>query len=125
MEYEGVDIGVWARAGLERDILRHRVEEAVGGEVRLISGGPEVVERVGIITGGGASALNEAAALGLDALVTGEAAHHNFHEAMELGVNLYLAGHYATETFGVRALGERMAQEFSLAWSFLDFPTGM
>lgn len=124
-DYEGVDIGVWARAGLERDILRHRVEEAVGGEVRLISGGPEVVERVGIITGGGASALNEAAALGLDALVTGEAAHHNFHEAMELGVNLYLAGHYATETFGVKALGERMAQEFSLDWSFLDFPTGM
>jgi len=123
--YKGVDIGVWAQAGLGRDVLGQRLEEAVGGKVRLIPGGPDMVDRVGILTGSGASALSEAAALGLDALVTGEAAHQNFHEAMEFGVNLYLAGHYATETFGVKALAERLAQEFSLEWSFLDFPTGM
>jgi dinuclear metal center YbgI/SA1388 family protein len=123
--YKGAEIGIWAHAGFGRDELGQRLEEAVGGKARLIPGGPEVVGRVGILTGGGASALSEAAALDLDALITGEAAHHNYHEAMELGVNLYLAGHYATETFGVKALAERLAQEFSLEWSFLDFPTGL
>ena len=98
---------------------------AVGGNVRLIPGGPEVVRGVGVLTGGGASAIKEAAERGLDALVTGEGAHHHFHEAMELGVNLYLAGHYATETCGVKALGDSLGREFELEWEFLDLPTGM
>ena len=57
--------------------------------------------------------------------MTGEAAHHNFHEAMELGVHLFLAGHYATETFGVKALAEHLGREFGLSWTFLHFPTGL
>jgi dinuclear metal center YbgI/SA1388 family protein len=123
--YKGVDIGCWTEAGENRDDLKVRLEEGVGGEVRLIPGGPEKVERVGILTGGGAGSLSEAAALGLDTLITGEAAHHHFHEAMEMGVNLLLGGHYATETFGVKALATRLAREFSLEWSFLDLPTGL
>lgn len=123
--YQGEEIGWWARTDEGRDLLRARLEEAVAGPVRLISGGPERLQRVGFLTGSGASNLGEAAALGLDALVTGEAAHHHFHDAMELGINLYLAGHYATETFGVKALGEVLAGEFGLESTFLDFPTGL
>jgi len=123
--FQGREIGWWAQTSLGREALKGRLSEAVGGEVRLIPGGPEVVERVGVLTGGGASALEEASAGGLDALVTGEGAHHHYHDAMELGINLYLAGHYATETFGVKALGAALAKEFELDWEFLDFPTGM
>lgn len=123
--FEGMEVGVWGRFLGGREELVGRTEEAVEGEVRLIPGGPERVERVGILTGAGAGALSEAASRGLDTLVTGEAAHHHYHEAMELGVNLLLAGHYATETFGVKALGERLAETFSLDWTFLDLPTGL
>ena len=63
--------------------------------------------------------------MGLDTLITGEAPHHAYHEAMEMGMNLLLGGHYATETFGVKALTERLADEFDLSWEFLHFPTGL
>lgn len=124
-EFEGRDIGWWAPASLDRDALADRLSRAVGGTPHLIPGGPEFVERVGVLTGGGASALGEAAERGFDALVTGEGAHHHYHEAMELGLNLFLGGHYATETFGVKALGEALAEEFNLESEFLDLPTGM
>lgn len=124
-EFKGVKVGWWCQASQHRDGLRRALSEAVGGEVRMIPGGPVHLERVGILTGAGASALAEAADMGLDALVTGEAAHHHYHDAMEMGVNLFLAGHYATETFGVKALGSTLARKFSLDWTFLDYPTGM
>ena len=123
--YQGAHTGWWAEAAVDREELKARLAAAVEGEARLIPGGPQEVKRVGIVTGGGSSALGEAAALGLDSLVTGEAPHHMYHEAMEMGVNLFLGGHYGTETFGVKALGEALAQEFGLPWEFLDFPTGL
>jgi putative NIF3 family GTP cyclohydrolase 1 type 2 len=56
--------------------------------------------------------------------VTGEASHHTFVEAMELGVNVLLGGHYATETFGVTALAAAVAEHFGISWRFLDYPSG-
>ena len=123
--FQEVKVGWWASTTGHRDGLRDRVAAVVEGPVRLIPGGPQEVRRVGILTGGGASALGEAAALGLDSLITGEGAHHHYHEAMELGLNLFLAGHYATETFGVRAVARRLEEEFGLPWDFLHFPTGL
>ena len=123
--FKDVEVGLWAETEHSRESLRTAVAEAVEGDVRLIAGGPEVVRRVGVLTGGGSSALAEAADLGLDSLVTGEAPHHAYHEAMELGVNLLLAGHYATETFGVRAVVDHLAQEFGIESVFLPFPTGL
>jgi putative NIF3 family GTP cyclohydrolase 1 type 2 len=124
-EFKGREIGWMARADLDREELKERVAKATGGEVRLIPGGREVVRRTGVVTGGGASSLREAASRGLDALVTGEAQHQHYHEAMELGINLYLAGHYATETFGVKAVGAALADSLGVEWEFLDFPTGL
>jgi dinuclear metal center YbgI/SA1388 family protein len=125
--FEGVAVG-WhgtIAGGLDARSLIERVEMAVGGPARLIEGGPVRITRVGVVTGSGAGALAEAADLGLHALVTGECQHHHYFDAMELGVHLVLAGHYATETFGVRALAEHVAQRFDLDWSFVDQPTGL
>lgn len=69
--------------------------------------------------------VDQAHAEGLDTFITGEGTHHTYHEAMELGVNLVLAGHYATETLGVRAIGDRLVDQFDVESLFLDFPTGL
>jgi putative NIF3 family GTP cyclohydrolase 1 type 2 len=123
--FADVKVGCWASARIDRDDLLARLCEAVDGEARLIPGGPGRVARIGVLTGSGASALPEAAEMGLDTLVTGEAPHHAYHQAMELGLNLLLGGHYATETFGVRAVAELLTTEFPVTWEFLDFPTGL
>lgn len=105
--------------------LRERTSQAVGGPVQLIPGGPDQIERVGVVTGGAGGLTEEASKAGLDAFVTGEAAHHNAFDAHEGGVHLLLAGHYATETFGVRALAEHIADRFGLEQLFVDQPTGL
>lgn len=123
--YRGVEVGWWGKVTITRDALRAVLSERVGGEARLIPGGPETVRTVAVVTGGGASFVSDAAAARIDALITGEAPHHAYHEAMELGVNLYLGGHYATECAGVKALAARLEREFGLPWTFLDLPTGL
>ena len=123
--FKEVQVGCVATASLGRGELLERLREAVEGEARLIPGGPEEVSRIGVLTGSGASALTEAAEMGLDTLVTGEVPHHVYHQAMELGLNVLLGGHYATETFGVKAVAELLGREFSLEWEFLHFPTGL
>jgi dinuclear metal center YbgI/SA1388 family protein len=126
--YKGVDIGWWGTLDPATDPLglRERVSRAVGGgPVHLIPGGPDRVETVGVVTGGGASFVADAVALGLDALVTGEGAHHTHFDAMEEGIHVCLAGHYATETFGVKALAGHVAERFGLEWTFLEQPTGL
>jgi putative NIF3 family GTP cyclohydrolase 1 type 2 len=81
----------------------------------------------GIISGAGASSatLQEAAERGLDTLIVGEGPHHTAVEARERGLAVVYAGHYATETLGVQALGDELARGFSLPWSFLHIPTGL
>lgn len=123
--YKGLPIGVWGELEIDREGLMERLVGAVGGDVRCIRGAPAGIRRVGVITGGAGGSVRDAAEAGLDAFVTGEAAHHNFFDASEGGVDLYLAGHYATETFGVRALGAHLEARFGLPWSFLDQPTGL
>jgi dinuclear metal center YbgI/SA1388 family protein len=118
-------LGVWVAADLALAELARRVARACGAEPLVIAGGPGHVRRIGIVTGGAGDMVGQAADDGLDTLITGEGSHHTYHDATELGVNLIYAGHYATETFGVRALAERVAEEFDLEWDFLDHPTGL
>lgn len=122
---DGTELGVWGQLRLSREALCARLDELLGVRVKLIPGGPERVERVGVLTGGGGSAVGAALATGLDALVTGEGSHHTYFDAMEGGLNLYYGGHYATETWGVRALGAHLEERFGLSWSFIDQPTGL
>jgi dinuclear metal center YbgI/SA1388 family protein len=125
--YQGAPIGWWGRLreAVDADGLLTLVEAAVGGPAHLIPGGPRRIETVGVMTGAGASFVPEAAALGLDAFITGEGPHHTHFDGMELGVHVVFGGHYATETFGVRALGEHLAGRFGLTWHFVDQPTGL
>lgn len=125
--YKGADLGWWGTLAeaVDAAALTSRVEEAVGGPVHVLPGGPDRIERVGVLTGGGGSFVREAAELGLDAYVTGEGAHHNFFDAEELGITVLFAGHYATETFGVRTLGEHLAERFGVESVFIDRPTGL
>ena len=127
-QYQGADLGWWGRLPqpTTAEALRERVSLAVGGgPVRLLEGGPQRVERVGVITGGGGSFVREAAEQGLDAFVTGEGAHHTYFDAAEFGTHVLFGGHYATETFGVRAVGEHLTERFGLVSHFIDQPTGL
>ncbi len=123
--YRGVEIGCYGRLSLLREALAARLDDLLGGAVRLIPGGPPRIERVGVITGAAADMIGQAAALGLDAFVTGEGSHYTYFDAMESGINVYYGGHYATEVWGVRALAEHVAQKFGLEWEFIDIPTGL
>jgi dinuclear metal center YbgI/SA1388 family protein len=125
--YRGSDLGWWGALPEPCGIgdLEGRVSAAVGGPVRTLNGGPAQVRRVGVLTGSGGSFVQEAKELGLDAFVTGEAAHHTFFDAAEYGIHVLLAGHYATETFGVRGLVEHIGERFELSTVFIDQPTGL
>lgn len=123
--FQGEALGVWGSLDLRREALAARLDEVLGGRVRLLPGGPEWVRRVGVITGGAGSLIGEAIAAGLDAFVTGEGAHHTYFDAMEGGINVYYGGHYATETWGVRALAEHLSETFGVPAEFVDLPTGL
>ncbi len=124
-EEYGVDLGVWGRLEVRREVLAARLDECLGGPVRMLAGGPERLARVGVVTGAAGSMIGDAIAAGLDGFVTGEGRHHSFFDAMEGGINVYYGGHYATETWGVRALAAHLEERFGLPWEFLSLPTGM
>jgi dinuclear metal center YbgI/SA1388 family protein len=112
--------GLDQEVGLEE--LAARLQDATGREPQLFNGGPEQIERVAVITGGAARLFPQVAALGYDAFVTGEPSEPTLHAARELGTHFLAGGHYATETFGIKALAERLAERFDLDWVFVDLP---
>jgi dinuclear metal center YbgI/SA1388 family protein len=120
-----LDVGVRANVNLALADLIDRVERAVQAPVHFAPGGPERVRRLGIVTGGAGGEIVKAAGEGVDTFLTGEGSHWTFTAAEELGVNLIYAGHYATETFGVKALGAELQRKFKLPWAFVDHPTGL
>lgn len=124
-DWKGIQLGLMQELDLGRGDLLARLEQAVGGDVHLCPGGAESVGRVGLITGGAGTEVEAVAACGIDTFITGEGSHWTYPLAEELGVNLLYAGHYATETFGVRALARRLEQEYALESTFIDHPTGL
>jgi dinuclear metal center YbgI/SA1388 family protein len=102
--------------------LAGRLEQATGQQPRVFDGGPERIRRVAVITGGAARLFPQIVALGYDSFVTGEPAEPTLHAARELGAHFLAGGHYATETFGIRALAEKLAEQFGIGWEFLDLP---
>lgn len=118
-------IGLQTRAKIRRTELALRLQRATGAKPLLIPGGPEICERIGVVTGGAGSELKRAASEGVDTFVTGEGPHWTYALAEELGINVLYGGHYATETFGVKALAEHLSKRFKLPWQFVDHPTGL
>ncbi len=124
-EYHGTPVGVMGDVSLSRDSFVELVTGVTGGEPQVIAAGPSEVKRVGVITGAAGSMIGEARAAGVDTFVTGEGGHHTYFDAEEGGINVIYAGHYATETFGVKALAQHIEQRFGIPWEFVDHPTGL
>lgn len=118
-------IGVQGVLVCDRDAFTQNLAAALGAPAKAMLFGPKTIKRIGIITGAGGSYIRQAAAEGLDTYVTGEGSHHTYFDAEELGLNVLYGGHYATETFGVRAFAEHLGTTFRIPWVFLDHPTGL
>jgi putative NIF3 family GTP cyclohydrolase 1 type 2 len=129
--FQTVDVGVSGESDVPTQQLadgaRALAEEFHGSFVATRFEPDRVTRKWGICTGAGAdsNSLREAARRGLDTLIVGEGPHHSAVEARELGIVVLYAGHYATETLGVRALGERLAERFGVTSTFIDAPSGL
>jgi dinuclear metal center YbgI/SA1388 family protein len=121
----GQYIGFQNRTRISRGDLAQRLHRATGTKPLVIPGGKNVCERIGVVTGGAGNELGCAAAEGVDTFITGEGSHWTFGAAEELGLNVFYGGHYATETFGVKALAAHLSRKFGVPWRFLDHPTGL
>jgi putative NIF3 family GTP cyclohydrolase 1 type 2 len=121
----GLHLGFQATANVPRAQLAARLKLATGAETKVIPGGPQNCRRIGVVSGGAGKEVKKAADEGVDTFVTGEGPHWTYALAEELGVNVLYGGHYATETFGVKALAARLSRQFKVPWSFVDHPTGL
>jgi dinuclear metal center YbgI/SA1388 family protein len=121
----GQAIGLQTATTIFREELGSRLARATGARPLVIPGGPRICRRIGVVTGGAGGDLKQAAAEGVDTFITGEGPHWTYALAEELGLNVLYGGHYATETFGVKALAEHLSKKFRLPWTFLDHPTGL
>jgi dinuclear metal center YbgI/SA1388 family protein len=122
--YHGVPLGFMGRLPepVSLEGLAAAWEARTGREPKVLAFGAPVVERVGIVSGRG-GVLGEAIERGLDCLITGEGIHEDHHAALEGGINVIYLGHYASETLGVRAVGDELAARFGVEPVFIDEPT--
>lgn len=114
--------GLWE--GSRSDLVK-ATATAVGRDVTLCSGGGDQVGKVAVITGGAGSEVGKIAELGVDAFVTGEGPHWSFIEAEEQALNVIYAGHYATETFGVRSLAVFIGERYGVETRFIERSGGL
>jgi dinuclear metal center YbgI/SA1388 family protein len=124
--YHGKNISYWGKSATELSLeeFTARIDKTLGTRSSVISFGKKV-RTVGVVSGGGWFAINEAEKYGIDTFLTGEPSHSAYTLAEEMKVNLIFAGHYATETPGVKAVGEALKKRFGLEVEFIDHPTGL
>jgi dinuclear metal center YbgI/SA1388 family protein len=125
LDQKGRIVGIRGTWTGSRSALLDALESALNGRVHHCPGGPETIRQVVIITGAAGGQIAKIAASGADTFITGEGPHWSFPLAEELGMNLFYGGHYATETFGVRALAELLSKRYEIPTSFIDHPTGL
>jgi dinuclear metal center YbgI/SA1388 family protein len=118
-------LGLQSTASVSRDELARRLANLTREEVKILPGGPKVCRHIGVVTGGAGAEVKIAASEGVDTFVTGEGPHWTYALAEELNVNVLYGGHYATETFGVKALAAHLSKKFDVPWVFIDHPTGL
>ena len=123
-EYDGIKIGFKGTINkISAETLSQDLTEKLGSPVKVIGVGD--IQSIGLVTGGAADIVQQASSEGLDAFITGEGANHHYHEAIEGKCILIFAGHYATETEGVKSVGLHLEQKFQIVTEFLDYPTGL
>ncbi len=123
----GTPIGVYGPVpdGTTLEDFVGRINAQLNTKARVLAHGPADIQNVAIISGFGIDEAAAAKVMGADTFLTGETSHANFWAASDFGMNIIFAGHYATETVGVQALGRHLAEKFELDVKFFDFPTGM
>ncbi len=124
---KGTPIGVLGiyREALDLEAVVQKVETELEIAAKVLAEGPRVVKKMAILSGFGASDVEEAKLKGADTYLTGETSHSHYWAAADYNLNIIYAGHYATETVGVKALGRHLANKFELEVQFFDFPTGL
>jgi dinuclear metal center YbgI/SA1388 family protein len=125
LEEKGQPVGLKAHASVPRSELARKLRKALSGPVKVLNFGPKQPRMIGIVTGGAGSEIYRVAQENIDTFITGEAPHWAAVAAEELGMNLLLGGHYATEVFGVKALAAHLSKRFEVPWEFIDRPTGL
>jgi dinuclear metal center YbgI/SA1388 family protein len=123
--HKGTPIGVagsFAGEGIDPAELVSRVRELTGREPLAFLSGPERVRSIAIVSGAGSDYLGDAVAAGHDAFLTGEPTERVMTQAEEDAIHYLAAGHYSTETFGVRRLGDLLAERFGIRHEFVDVP---
>ena len=125
LEEKGQPVGLKVGASMPRSELVRKLRRALNGQVKIFDFGRSQTRTIGIVTGAAGSEIYRVAQENIDTFITGEAPHWAAVAAEELGMNLLLGGHYATETFGVKALAARLSSRFKLPWTFVDHPTGL
>ena len=126
-EYNGTPIGVVAtcREARKLDYFIERAQTLAPTPILSLPHGKSKINKVGIVTGSGAFGIDRAARSGCDLFISGEPKQQVYHETKELNLNALFCGHYATETFGVRALSHKLARDFDVQIEFIDEPTGI
>ena len=125
-EYHGSSIGYYGN--LKKPIGISKFIEGIGkrlGKPSVILFGPGSVSRLGIVSGGGSDAIKEMSKLKIDTILLGEYGHSTYHKAKERCINVISAGHYITETFGVKAVAKELEGRFEVETEFIDVPTGL
>lgn len=127
-DYRGIPIGVACRprsGEVGREDFAAKVNSRLDANCVVQPYGPAEIRSVGIVSGGAANMIGEAADASFDLFLTGETNHNYAHAAEEHGLNVVFAGHYATETVGLKALARLLESKFGLETAFIDLPTGM
>ena len=125
LEEKGQPVGLKMRASVPRSEVVRKLQRLLNGPVRVFGFGPKQTRVIGVVTGAAGSEIYRVAEENIDTFITGEAPHWAAVAAEELGMNLLLGGHYATEVFGVKALATHLSKRFTVPWEFIDCPTGL
>ena len=125
LQEKGQAVGLKVRVSMRRNELVRNLQSTLHGPVKVFDFGPNETRCIGIVTGGAGSEVYRVLDEGIDTFITGEGPHWAAVAAEELGINLLLGGHYATEVFGVKALAAHLSKRFKVPWGFMDAPTGL
>ena len=121
--YAGYAIGLkgrYPRPVAWPEVLRRLRRACPDGRFEHVDAGPRLVRTVGVVSGGAAEEFSQAVEQGLDAYVTGELGLVDYNAVLNNPIDFAAAGHYATERFGVRAVGRWLAETFGIEAEFVD-----